>query len=147
MFRRQIVLTARNAFPRTARLLAAADFAAVFASPVRQQSAWFRVQALRRSDDNARIGLAVSRKVSTRAVARNRLRRLARELFRLERASLAGWDLVVMAKPAAVVAGLAELRADLARLYARIAALNTIPAAGTMAPLSRPAPVAPESQP
>jgi len=141
------VLTARNAFPRTARLLAAADFAAVFASPVRQQSAWFRVQALRRADDNARIGLAVSRKVSTRAVARNRLRRLARELFRLQRASLAGWDLVVMAKPAAVAAEVAALRADLARLYARIAALNPTGTAGTMAPSSRPAPVEPDSQP
>ena len=43
------------------------------------------------------------RRVSTRAVARHRLRRLARELFRLQRASLAGWDLVVMAKPVAVV--------------------------------------------
>ena len=32
------------------------------------------------------------------------MRRLARELFRLQRASLAGWDLVVMAKPAAVAA-------------------------------------------
>ena len=140
-------MTARTAVPRTARLLTAADFAAVFASSVRQQSAWFRVQALRRADDQARIGLAVSRKVSTRAVARNRLRRLARELFRLQQAQLAGWDVVVMAKPAAVGAAAPELRADLGRLYARIAALNPATAAGTMTPPSRSVRIEPDSQP
>ncbi len=44
--------------------------------------------------------MAVSRKVGN-AVVRNRLRRRIREIVRLHQADLAGWDVVVVARPTA----------------------------------------------
>lgn len=45
--------------------------------------------------------MAVSRRVSTRAVIRNRIRRQIRESFRLRRLRLPAYDFVVLAQPAA----------------------------------------------
>lgn len=44
--------------------------------------------------------MAVSRKVGN-AIVRNRLRRRLREIVRLHQAELAGWDVVVVARPTA----------------------------------------------
>ena len=49
--------------------------------------------------DTARLGIAVSRRVSLRAVDRNRIKRLVRETFRQEQSGLQGLDLVVVAHP------------------------------------------------
>jgi ribonuclease P protein component len=61
----------------------------------------------------SRLGLAISRKVARHAVQRNRLKRIAREVFRHRRGALTGLDLVVLAKSAAVTASNAELRQSL----------------------------------
>lgn len=50
---------------------------------------------------SARLGLAVSRKVSKSAVQRNRIKRLVRESFRKHSAGLPPLDIVVMARPGA----------------------------------------------
>ena len=66
----------------------------------------------------ARLGLAISKRVAPRAVDRNRLRRLARESFRLaEHASL---DYVVMANRDATAAANQALRNSLDRHFARL---------------------------
>mgnify|MGYP000920414266 CR=1 FL=1 len=68
-------------FPRAARLLKAAEFAALRGGQrlaCRHFHAEFRSNALA----SCRLGLAVSKRVSKRAVQRNRLKRLARESFR-----------------------------------------------------------------
>jgi len=65
--------------------------------------------------------MAIARKQIRRAVDRNRLKRLVRETFRSHRAGLAGLDLVVMARSAAVEADNATLAASLARHFSRLA--------------------------
>lgn len=50
----------------------------------------------------ARLGITVSRKVSTHAVIRNRIKRQVRECFRSCQNDLIGLDLVVVARRAAV---------------------------------------------
>lgn len=72
------------------------------------------------NQQKARLGLAISRRVAKRAVDRNRLKRFAREAFRLADA-LGELDFVVLAKPPAASATPAELRASLQRHFARLA--------------------------
>ena len=46
----------------------------------------------------ARLGLAISRRIASRAVARNRIKRIVRESFRQWRPQLPGCDVVVMGR-------------------------------------------------
>ncbi|HEX6929396.1 MAG TPA: ribonuclease P protein component, partial [Gammaproteobacteria bacterium] len=77
--------------------------------------------AARNGMDTARLGLAVSRKVSSLAVARNRIKRQARESFRHHQAELPAIDIVVMAKRDAVNATAAELQRSLAKHWQKLA--------------------------
>ena len=51
-----------------------------------------------KGDSPARLGLAVSRKVDTHAVGRNRIKRVLRDATRHLRAGMAGGDYVVVAR-------------------------------------------------
>jgi ribonuclease P protein component len=83
------------------------------------------VLAARRPDSApARLGLAISKKRVRRAVDRNRLKRLARDVFRRHRAALAGLDVVVMARATAVAEDNRTLCDALLRHFLRLA--NTV---------------------
>lgn len=120
-----------TAFPRAARLLAKTEFDSAFAG-VRRHSDFFTAHVRATSGERARLGLAIGRRVSKRAVERNRLKRLVREEFRLVAAGLPTFDLVVTAKPAAAAATRASLHADLDRLFRRVTALKPAAPAGTI---------------
>ena len=71
----------------------------------------------RRNEINtARLGLTVSRRVARLAVDRNRLKRLAREVFRCQQ-NLPPLDFVVMANKAAPAAENSILRDSLQRHF------------------------------
>jgi ribonuclease P protein component len=93
----------------------------VFGDPVRSSDRYFTVLARSSGGDVARLGLTVSRRVAKNAVDRNRLKRLARESFRLQSA-LATCDYVVLAKAGAADAERAPLRESLDRHFARLSA-------------------------
>ncbi len=79
----------------------------------------FRVYAKPNGAVDARIGIVVSRRVIPQATARNYCKRLAREVFRTERETLAGVDLVVRVQ-AAVPRGLSgTARAEIRDLLQR----------------------------
>ncbi|MEO7073495.1 MAG: ribonuclease P protein component, partial [Rhodanobacter sp.] len=66
------------------------------------------------------LGLAISKRVSKRAVERNRIKRLVRESFRRIRTQLPAIDVMVMAREqAAGVAG-SELLAEMDSLWKRL---------------------------
>jgi len=113
-------LIGKQGFPRAARLLSATDFRRVFTRPIRVADARFTVLALSGRQGPARLGLAISKKHVRRAVQRNRLKRLVREVFRRKRYELDGLDLVVMARSGAAEADNAELRASLERLLQKL---------------------------
>lgn len=69
----------------------------------------------------ARLGLAISARAVPRALARNRIKRLARESFRACRAQLPAADLVLQARAGAAAAEGSEIRATLERLWRRAA--------------------------
>ena len=48
--------------------------------------------------EHPRLGLIVSKKVSKKAVERNKLKRRLREIFRLNQNSLDSFDIVIIAK-------------------------------------------------
>lgn len=96
------------------------------------------------ADTPARLGLAVSRKVDTRAVGRNRIKRVLREQFRALRQQMAPGSYVAVARTAAAAADTAQLRATLVTLLHRAGALPSPGAPGTMpAPAISPDPALP----
>jgi ribonuclease P protein component len=107
----------RATLPRSARLLSKAQFARVFRTRRRYDTELFSVHHA--PAERARLGMAVSRRVSSRAVVRNRVRRQIRESFRLARGSLKPFDFVVVARPAAATADRRFLRDTLDAIWQR----------------------------
>jgi len=67
----------------------------------------------------ARLGLAVAKRLARRAVDRNRIRRIARETFRLRRPMLLRNDFVLLVKPPAIQADVRTLKLALEQLWSR----------------------------
>jgi ribonuclease P protein component len=126
-------------FRRSDRLRQPKEFQHCFTHGVRVNGRCFRLHVVFATAP--RLGLAVSRKVDTSAVVRNRIKRVTRESFRQQRADLPAADFVFVAKREAASATAAELRADLASLWRRATALKPTAVPGTM----RDAPVPPAS--
>ena len=119
-------------FPRAARLLRAQDFSRLRGNSRRLGTANFSAQVGAFGEESARLGLAISRRVSKRAVRRNRIKRLARDSFRHNRGELPAFDILLIARSGADLADNASLRAELEALWKRIAALNGTGRTGTM---------------
>ena len=108
--------------PRSARLLRPSDFTRLRESGRRLNSQQLSIQYCNRDETSARLGMAVSRRVSKLAVVRNRIRRQIRESFRLNRARLPACDILVIARQSAAQQSNAQLRAELELLWSRLAA-------------------------
>jgi ribonuclease P protein component len=122
----------RARFPHAARVVKPADFVRLRRKGQRIATPLFNAQALAGSAATARLGLAVSRRVSPDAVRRNRIKRIARESFRHARMRLPAVDILLIARECADAHDNAALRADLETLWRRIASLNERPGPGTM---------------
>ncbi len=104
---------ARFGLPRAARLRTQREFRHVYRRGDRRRGDNLIVVGARRRQAGCRLGLSVS-KAHGPAVRRNKIKRIFREAFRLERPSLVGnFDLILIpqAKPRYV---LAEVRHELA---------------------------------
>ena len=87
------------AFTRAERLLSSADFKAVFdGASVRVSDRHLLILAIPNKDKQLRLGLVIAKKHIKRAVDRNRVKRLIRESFRLNKATLPSVDIVVLAR-------------------------------------------------
>ncbi len=120
-----------STFPRSCRLLTAADYKAVFDNTeLKVSSQYFLVLAKVAHSETARVGLIIAKKNVKKAVQRNRLKRQIRQAFRTNKDQLARLELVVMAKKnadslsnAAVASQLSHLWHDMSVKLAR--KLNT----------------------
>ena len=89
-------------FRRRSRLLDSSAYSRVFKKAQRSRDKMFTVLYRENGAQEARLGLAISKKNCRLAVGRNRLKRVARESFRHHRAALKGLDIVVLNQPAAM---------------------------------------------
>jgi ribonuclease P protein component len=105
---------------RAQRLTRRPEFDVVMKSGARTRDDCFNVCVLAQSTTPARLGITVAKRVSPRAVARNRIKRQIRESFRHHQQSLQGLSIVVTAQPAANAKDNAHLRASLHRLWGRV---------------------------
>jgi len=117
--------------PPAARLRRASDFAALQHAE-RCQGRHFLLRWLAVPEGNARLGLAVSRKVSKRAVERNRIKRVVRESFRAEREALPALDILVIARASAAGTPNPALFADLGLVWRKLKTLKQTAAPGTI---------------
>jgi ribonuclease P protein component len=83
---------------------------------------YFSISALPNHAAQPRLGLAIATKTFGTAVARNRIKRITRESFRLNQHTLPALDVTVAARPAARDASPALLRASLAKLWQLVGA-------------------------
>ncbi len=74
---------------------------------------YFSLSVLANHETCPRLGLAIATRTFGTAVARNRIKRLTRESFRLNQHSLPPVDVTVSAREAARVAKMSDLRASL----------------------------------
>jgi ribonuclease P protein component len=107
-------------FPRDARLLGPKDFERVYALRQRVSNLCFSINFAPSPSGYARLGLSVGAKSVGNAVARNRVKRIVRDWFRLCRAELPPLDLVVGARNGAASAHNAQLRESLAHLRRKL---------------------------
>ena len=110
----------RLTLPARLRLRHKRDFDAVYARGRRMGDGLFTVAIGSNQVGAARLGLAVAVRMAGGAVARNRLRRIIRESFRLHQHELPAVDLVVSARPPARAASAESLRASLAALWKKV---------------------------
>ena len=123
----------RKRFPRSARVRTRAEYTTVFNGARRVSDPLMTLHWLK-GDSPARLGLAVSRKVDTHAVGRNRIKRVLRDATRHLRAGMAGGDYVVVARSAAKLASNRQIREAFERLLRRAGALPVADVGGTMPP-------------
>jgi ribonuclease P protein component len=106
--------------PRDARLRRPGDFAALRTNSGRAGGRCFHVRYRDNELGYARLGLAISKRVSKRAVERNRIKRLLRESFRRVRHQLPAVDLMVMAREQAAGVSGAQLLTEIDALWKKL---------------------------
>jgi len=111
----------RLTLPARLRLRRKSDFGAAYARGRRLNDGFFTVIATANEFGAPRLGLAVAVRAAGGAVARNRLRRIIRESFRLNQRSLPALDLVVSVRPKAREVPARTLHESLAALWRKIA--------------------------
>ena len=88
-------------FPKSRRLVCSPEYQSVIAHDCRSMDALFVVYAHGNGRQLGRLGVTVSRRVASRAVERNRIKRAIRESFRHQENILMGLDIVTITRGAA----------------------------------------------
>lgn len=108
-----------NTLPKSERLLKPSAFKTVYGNRQFGGSALFTFNVLG-GQLQSKLGVTVAKKVSKRAVDRNRIKRIVKEFYRHHKKDLSAAYLVITAKPPCKSATNAELRASLAELWLKV---------------------------
>ncbi|MFT5839888.1 MAG: ribonuclease P protein component [Flavobacteriales bacterium] len=110
-----------NNFSRELRLLTPTHFEYVFNKAIPAVSPQLTLLARFNTSDNPRLGITLAKKRVKYAHDRNRLKRIIRESFRLERHSLPNIDIVVVGKSGLDKLSNKELFFLLSKLWKKLA--------------------------
>lgn len=107
-------------FPRNHRLITKAEFKCVFdrSNKVTQR----HLLALFKPNEKpyARLGLVIGKRFVNSAVARNKIKRVMRESFRLNQKRLAGFDIIIIARHQCDTLDKAKLREGIDKLWEKL---------------------------
>ncbi len=113
-----------QAFPRNERLTKPSEFREVYGQGRKAVGHSFVCYVARREGQSRKFGMAVSRKVGG-AVARNRVKRYLREIYRTCREDLKDdMSIVIVARPAASTLSFADCEEAIRRLFRKGGALR-----------------------
>jgi ribonuclease P protein component len=110
----------RFCLSRDRRLQSSTEFSRVLNQRINGRSKYFRYSLAPNTLAIPRMGLTVSRKVSGRAVERNRIRRQLKEYFRHHQELTRGYDLVVLCIPGNGKLSNKVIRDDLEKLWEKL---------------------------
>lgn len=100
----------KKGFPPELRLKTQAEFRHILEKRLRLFSRFYTISYFPNQKTHARIGFVISKRQIKKAHDRNRLRRIAKEAFRLRQGEIFGLDLVIMASHQALRVENEELR-------------------------------------
>jgi len=113
-------ITAQFSFPRTDRLTSRRQFTGVYGRGRRVRGSVVTVFGLENRLGRCRVGLTVTRKLGN-AVVRNRIKRILREIYRVNQLSLTGsLDLVINAHASIRDRTRQEIERDVVQCVARL---------------------------
>jgi ribonuclease P protein component len=110
-----------NHFSRELRLLTPTHFEYVFNNAIPSVSPQLTLLARYNNSDNPRLGITLAKKRVKHAHDRNRLKRVIRESFRLQRQSFPNIDIVVVGKTGLDKLSNQELFSLLSKLWKKLA--------------------------
>jgi ribonuclease P protein component len=108
-------------FTKQQRISTSAEYQAILKNGIKVSDRFFRIAVSRNpQQSSAKIGIIVSKKVGP-AVTRNRVKRIVREIYRLNQRNItADLNLVVIAKPDCVTRKYQEIEQSLFKLIDRV---------------------------
>jgi len=111
---------ARLSFQRSQVLRTGAQFQGIYRQGRRFGNELLTAAVCANATGSPRLGLSIAARTVGNAVARNRLRRVIRESFRLHQLELPAVDIVIGARNAARAAAADAVRAALSKLWTQI---------------------------
>lgn len=107
-------------FSRPKHLVKTDEISSVFSFNCRFSSEHFQVLAKPGNQDFARLAVIVSKKTARLATSRNYIKRIAREVFRLQQSELSGLDIVVRARKSFTHSDYAAIALELQLQFTRV---------------------------
>lgn len=118
---KRVIFLKRNTFTKADRLLKSEEYRILSKRGKRLYSDYLIFVYRKNQFSRSRLGITVSKKVG-KAVNRNRIKRIIREYFRLNRCILPGWlDINIIAKKAIGKIEAEKIRLDLFLVFNKLA--------------------------
>jgi ribonuclease P protein component len=107
-------------FPRNQRLVTKAEYKSLFGESLKASQRYLLALYKPNNQVNARLGVIVGKRIAKSAVARNKIKRVIRESFRQSQDSLAGLDIIVIARQQCNSLDKFQLREGIEKLWQKL---------------------------